>query len=229
MFQVKKNPSKWIIAGTGSGWELIPQITDRIVFCLNDYVRIEKYGVKPDLLCIMDILDEKPQIISGSDNLGDIIAKINNMKVPLVAPFQYEEIPLSVPFPIEKCAKEFGVGAMYFSNTIAYMIAFALMNGAKDIAFYGVNQAGSHEYSEERASVEFWIGIALGRGVKVTINGKNSQLLMYKGRYGRGLLYGYLQSFEEIIHQKAKYGEPIVRRLMKPPQVHARTIRKVNS
>ena len=229
MFQVKKNPNKWQICGTGDGWQLMPQVTDRIVFCLNDYIRTEKYGVKPDLLCIMDVLGEKPSIVSGSDNLGDVIAKINSMRVPLIAPFQYEEIPLSMPFPLEKCAKEFGMGAMYFSNTIAYMIAFALLNGAKDIALYGVNQAGAHEYAEERGAVEFWIGIAVGRGVNVTINGKNSQLLMYKGRYGRGLLYGYLQSYEEIIYNKAKYGESVVRRLLKPPQVHARTIRRVNS
>lgn len=225
-FEVRKNPEKVMICGTGEGWQLIPKVTEKTVYCLNDYIHVEKYGIRPDMLFILDILDEKPQVVSGQDNLGVVIQRINSLGVPLVAPYRYEEIPLSQAFPIEECVKEFG--QPYFSNTIAYMIAYALLKGVKEIEFYGVNQAGSHEYAEEKGGVEYWIGIAVGRGVKVTINGKDSQLLMYKGRYGRGLLYGYLQSYEEIVATKKKLGEPVIRRLLSPQPQKSRTVRNVN-
>lgn len=226
MFEIKKDPSKFTICATGSGWELAPQITDNIVYALNDYIQIEKYGIRPDILFVMDILDEKPQVVSGQNNLGEVIMRINNFRCPLIGPYKYAEIPLSETFPLEACVKEFGYP--YFTNTICYMIAHALLMGAKEINIYGVNQAGSHEYTEERGGVEYWIGIAVGRGVKVTINGKDSQLLMYKGRYGRGMLYGYLQNYDEIIQAKEKFGVMIVRRLTAPQKQKSRTVRPIN-
>lgn len=228
-FDIKKNPQKIMILATGAGWEHSPVVSDYTIYCLNDYIRTEKYGVKPDILFLMDILDEKPQIVSGIDNLGDVINRINKMGVPFIAPFKYEEIPLSQAFPLEECVKQFGLP--YFTNTICYMIAYALLQGAKDIELFGVNQAGSHEYTEERGGVEWWLGIANGLGVRITVNGKNSQLLRYKGRYGgtTGILYGYLQTYDQIIDGKKRFGEPIIRRLFAPKPNVARSIkRRVN-
>lgn len=225
-FDIRKDKAKWIVAGTGSGWDIMPRITEKTLFVLNDYIYTEKYGVKPDYLCIMDVIDEKPQIVSGINNLGDVISRINAMKVPLIAPFKYEEIPLSEAFPLEECIKEFGMP--YFNNTIAYMIAYAMLKGAKEIDLYGVNQASSSEYFYEKASVEYWLGIAVGRGVKVTINGDKSELLSNKMRFGGNLLYGYNQTFQSIIDAKTKFGEPIIKRLLLPSKPFSRIIRKVN-
>ena len=143
-FEIKKDPTKCFIAGTGDGCELMPKETDYTVYVLNDYVKIEKYGIRPDALFIMDMLDEKPQIVAGLDNLGEIVARINNMKVPLIAPCKYEEIPLSQAFPLKECQKEFGI--TYFSNTISYMVAYALLRGMKELQLFGINQASSSEY-----------------------------------------------------------------------------------
>jgi len=225
-FDIKKDQTKWIIAGTGSGWQLIPAQTDRIVFCLNDYIYFERYHVKPDLLCIMDVLDEKPQIVTGINDLGDVVARINKMRISLISPFKYEEIPLSVAFPLEKAAQVFGIP--YFTNTICYMIAYAIMNGARDIQLYGVNQASSSEYFYEKAGVEYWLGIANGMGIKITINGDKSEVLANKARFGGNLLYGYNQTYDEFINFKKKFGAPTVKRLFTHQQPKNRTIRKVN-
>jgi len=225
-FEIKKNPNKVNILATGTGWELAPRNSEAIVYALNDYVNVEKYRVKPDVLFIMDVLDEKPGIVSGQNDLKEIIARINALKIPLIAPFKYDEIPLSEAFPIDDCIKTFGMP--YFSNTIAYMIAYALMCGAKEIELYGVNQAGSHEYTEERGCVEYWLGIANGRGVKITINGKDSQLMKYKGRYGKNILYGYLQSYEDVVASRNKFGAMSIRKLLAPQPPISRVVRKVN-
>src|SRR5438105_13783086 len=117
-FEIKKDPTKVVILATGSGWENGPEKSEKMIYALNDYVYYEKYGVKPDMFFIMDILDEKPQVVSGLTNLGNVIQRLNQMKVPLVAPYKYQEIPLSEAFPLKECVEKFGMP--YFTNTICY-------------------------------------------------------------------------------------------------------------
>lgn len=211
MFDIKKKKDSFLILATGSGWEHTPKLTDKVIYALNDYVLVEKYQIMPDILFIMDVLDEKPQIVSGMNNLKDIVARINNLKCRFIAPFKYDEIPLSEAFPVDECVRQFG--APYFTNTICYMIAHALMNGAKEIELFGVNQASSSEYFYEKAGVEYWLGIANGRGVKVTINGDKSELLSNKTRFGGNLLYGYNQTYEQLKEAEAKFGHPTIKKL----------------
>src|SRR3990167_4971493 len=225
-FGIEKHKDKFQIMGTGDGWNLAPLKSDAIIYCLNDYIKFERYGIKPDVLFIMDVLDEKPLIVSGIDNLGEVINRINQMGVPLIAPYKYAEIPLSQAFPIKECIKEFGLP--YLNNTISYMIAHALLSGAKEIDIYGVNQASSGEYFYEKASVEYWLGIANGRGVKITINGAKSELLSNKARMGGNILYGYNMTAEGVFRIAEKYGEQIVKKLLVPPNPISKNIRQVN-
>ena len=225
MFELKKNPTQIQIMGTGAGWEVAPKQTHKTVYCLNDYIYFEKYGIKPDVLFIADILDEKPQIVAGINNLGEVINRINALKVPLIAPFRYAEIPLSEAFPLIECEKEFG--QPYFKNTIAYMIAYALLKGAKEIDIYGVNQASSGEYFYEKSSVEYWLGVANGRNVKINIWGAHSELLTDKRRFGGNILYGYNMTPEEIKTMNIKFGESIVKRLTTPKPPKSRLVRQI--
>lgn len=224
-FELKKDPSHWIVCGTGSGWELCPKRSTATIACLNDLVRFEQYQVEYDILFILDVLDEKPQVVSGVQNLGETIARINASGKPLVAPFRYEEIPNSIAFPLEQYVNEFG--APYFTNTIAYMVAYALLQGAKKIDVYGINQASSSEYFYEKAGVEYVLGIAVGRGVEVTIHGDKSELLANKMRFGGNLLYGYNATWEQIQADKERYGEGVIKKLIMPPKPKSRTIREI--
>ena len=223
-FQIKKNPNKVAILGTGSGWELFPKDSNSVIYALNDYIRIERYNIKPDVLFIMDILDEKPQIVSGMDNLGEVVARINKMRVPLIAPYKYAEIPLSEAFPLEECMEKFGLP--FWNNTIAYMISFALLQGAKEIELWGINQSSSSEYFYEKNGVETWLGYALGMGVKVTINGEKSEVFSNKRRLGGNIMYGYNCTYDQFIRDKKKFGEPIVKRLSAPSKPYSRTIQR---
>lgn len=231
MFEPKKDTKQIAICGTGQGWQLIPPMTNKVVYCLNDFIRTEKYRVRPDVLFIMDVLSEKPQIVSGFDNLGGVVAKINELKVPFIAPYKYEEIPLSQAFPIEEAYNEFGWP--YFGNTIAYMICYALLdfinqerekgNEGRDlrgyrIDTYGINQAGSVEYLEEKGSVEYWLGVANGMGVTVSVHGENSQVLKYNRRSPVSILYGYNMDFNSVMMQKKQLGETVVKRLSNLPR-----------
>ena len=82
-----------------------------------------------------------------------------------------ENFPLKNGFEVYpyKAVEEM-YGALYLTSSPAYMLAYALLRGATDIALYGVDlSVGDHEYFWQRPCVEAWIGFAKGRGVNVYI------------------------------------------------------------
>ena len=90
----------------------------------------------------------------------------NEVRFPIYMQDKYPGIPMSVRFPKEKIMAEFG---SYFTNSISWEIALAVMEGFKEIHLYGVDMATHSEYAYERPSVEFFLGWARGRGIKLVI------------------------------------------------------------
>ena len=71
-------------------------------------------------------------------------------------------------FPFEECHAL--VGGNYFNNITSYLIAYAILQGATEIALYGMRFTIDHERRrDERENVRQWIFFALGRGIKVSI------------------------------------------------------------
>ena len=87
-------------------------------------------------------------------------------------------------YPLDDVVAYFG--SDYFGSTVDYAIALAVFRGFTEIDIYGVNLIDD-EYAYQKPSMEYWIGMARGRGVKVTVNGSYTKLL--KTRDGK--LYGY--------------------------------------
>lgn len=201
-----------ILLGKGKGWELCPQNTNKEIWALNGFLFDKKINTRIDRIFMMDIVDEMPSVVAGYWDEKKIVEKANELGIPFVAPYRYDEIPNSIAFPMEECIKQFGTP--YFNNTIAYMIAYALMKGVKSIEIYGINQASGSEYFYEKGCVEFWLGVAVGKNLEIKINGQWSELLVNKARYGGNLLYGYNLQYEEWIRQR-KFGEKTIK-LIKP-------------
>ncbi len=59
-------------------------------------------------------------------------------------------------FPFDELVNEYG---RYFTNTISWLIAFALSLRADELAIYGVDMAQTTEYQKQRASCEYFIGL----------------------------------------------------------------------
>ncbi len=79
----------------------------------------------------------------------------------------------------------------YFQSSIAYALALAIteMCGNKEeneIALYGIDVSPDEEWAYQRACIEFLIGIAIGKGVKVTIP-ESSALLTF---HDQSIKYG---------------------------------------
>lgn len=200
------------LLGKGLGWELCP---DRQpgweLWGLNGLLFANK---KLDRIFMMDILDEMPSVKSGTWELQDVIEQANKLKIRLVGPYKYDEIPTSEAYPIDEAIREFGIP--YFNNTIAFMIAYALLHGVEELQIWGINQASGTEYFYEKGCVEYWLGIASGMGVKVSVHGKHSELLTNKDRYGGNKLYGYNASYEAITRSRERFGDFTIKKLLAP-------------
>ena len=89
------------------------------------------------------------------------------------------EMPEAKRFPYEAIYEYYKDTVLgdrkYFTNTISFQIALAIMDGATEIGIYGVDMMTgggggvNNEYSWQRPSCEAWIGFAEGRGIKVHI------------------------------------------------------------
>lgn len=105
----------------------------------------------------------------------------------------------------------------YFNNSVSWMTALALHEGVTDLAFWGVDMAQSDpasgangEYEHQRPSCEFFIGVAAGMGVRVTIP-EQSDLLKTPRLYGfethTGECYLKLKAREKELKQRLATAE----------------------
>ena len=91
-----------------------------------------------------------------------------------------EDWPKAKEFPRKEITEKLG---RYFTNSIAWMIAHALLEGVTELHIYGVDMATGGEYSAQRPSCEYMIGVATGAGVNVYIP-PQSDLLKSSAMYG---------------------------------------------
>ncbi len=94
--------------------------------------------------------------------------------VPVYQQERDERIPTSVVYPIERVweniwPRKDQPRPYYFTSTPAFAIAQAIQEGVDEIRMFGFNLATSIEYVHQRACVEWLLGIAQGRGIKVVV------------------------------------------------------------
>lgn len=111
-----------------------------------------------------------------------------NEDFPIVMLFEDKRVPGTVQYPFVDIMDSFGENrkhVRYFTNSFGYMVALAIFMGYKEIAIYGFEMSSDEEYANQKPNAEFWIGIAIGRGIKLTLT-EGTHLLG-----GREKLYGY--------------------------------------
>ena len=75
--------------------------------------------------------------------------------------------PNAMTFPKDEMVKEFG--KYFFTSSFAWMMAFAITQGAKEIAWFGIDMASKDEYILQRPGGYFFMNEAARRGIKVSI------------------------------------------------------------
>ena len=97
--------------------------------------------------------------------------------------------PNAEPLPLDDMCKRFRAGR-YYTSTIAYMVALAIMEGYEWIGLYGIDLASDVEYVDQRPCAEYYIGIAEGRGIEIAF-GATAAICK------AGHLYGYERPVKE--------------------------------
>lgn len=79
---------------------------------------------------------------------------------------EYSDVPKSERYPLEDVL-DLAPGIGYFTSSVAYAIALAILKGYKRIEVYGVEMETQSEYGHQRVGVAFWTGVAAGRGIQI--------------------------------------------------------------
>jgi hypothetical protein len=120
------------------------------------------------------------------------------MPCPVIMIDENPDLPNSKAYPLDKILAFL---PRYFSNTISYMIAYAIWlhklgENIETIGVWGVDMAAGGEYAFQRPSCEFYLGVAQGMGIEVIIPGEAD---LMKCSY----LYGFEE--EKLGADMAKY------------------------
>ncbi len=89
--------------------------------------------------------------------------------------------PHALKFPAHELVKKFG--RYWFNSSFAWMTAFAIHLGYKEIGLFGVDMASKDEYFQQRLGFYHWLDKAKDLGIKMTIP-RESDLAQPPGLYG---------------------------------------------
>jgi SAM-dependent methyltransferase len=122
-------------------------------------------------------------------NIAAMLAWLRTHPGPIVTSRLHPDYPGLVEFPLEEVVSRFPEG--YFNSTAAYAVAYAIHLGVQRMTLFGMDftYPNAHSAEKGRACVEFWLGIATARGIKVSIPKTSSlmdALVPHAERY-----YGY--------------------------------------
>jgi protein-L-isoaspartate O-methyltransferase len=122
-------------------------------------------------------------------NIAAMLQWIKRSPVPIVTSRAHSDYPALVEFPLQDVLNN--LGHDYFNSTAAYAVAFAIHVGATEISAFGMDftYENSHHAEKGRACVEFWLGQAHARGIKINL--PKHSILLDANCERRDRLYGY--------------------------------------
>jgi hypothetical protein len=174
-----------------------PKIRADEVWTLNTGIR----WLKHDLAFIMDDMSE------FAHHFPVYGEEMRNADKPIITSAKYDEFPTAIDYPLQEVINEFK--QVYFNNSVPYIIAYALYIGVKELNLFGADYTfpGQEARESGRGCVEFWIGFAASRGMRVNVVDQST--LMDACEDGR--FYGYIHqpriSFDVVdINRELKPG-----------------------
>jgi hypothetical protein len=136
-------------------------------------------------------------------NIAAMLTWLKTHPGPIITSRAHPDYPGLVEFPLEAVLNEFGFD--YFNSTAAYAMAYAIHIGVEKITVFGndFTYPKAHDAEKGRACVEFWLGIAAARGIKISLPKTTSLMDAIMSRQER--LYGY--DTREVIFEPQEGGK----------------------
>lgn len=134
-------------------------------------------------------VQERRAAANPDSNIARMLKWMKTYPGPIVTSRKHENYPGTTDFPLTDVVNHFG-GQAYFNSTAAYAVALAIFTGFDRIEIYGFDftYPNAHHAEKGRACVEFWLGIAVSRGIDVKIPHVSTLLDACEPE---GRLYGY--------------------------------------
>ena len=172
------------IIGMGKGKHLAPE-----------GIRWGITGVVYTMRCdaIFDIHDPVFMTPEGNNMFRARVAICESQGIPHYSCRKLES-PASRAYPLKEIVEHFDCDL--FTSTVDYTLAMAIYQNPKQINLYGINcvKPLTIEYQHQKPSIQYWIGIAQGRGIKVTVNGDHTEVM----KTHNGTIYGYNLPQKEV-------------------------------
>lgn len=123
-------------------------------------------------------------------NIAKMLGWLKTHPGPVYTSRAHPGYPSLVDYPLEdvlNALPPFG----YFNSTAAYAVAFAIFLGVEKISLFGFDftYQNAHHAEKGRACVEFWLGVAVTKGITVSMG--NASSLMDACEPQKKRLYGY--------------------------------------
>ena len=109
-------------------------------------------------------------------NIAAMLEWMRTTDIPIMTSRPHPDYKTTEPFPLIEVLNRFDTG--YFNSTAAYAVAYAIFIGVERISLFGIDftYPDAHDAEKGRACVEYWLGMASERGIKLAIP-KQSTLL----------------------------------------------------
>ncbi len=189
-------PEHVAILGLGPSLEgyvdIVKRLGGRHVFC-DEVWGINAVGgvLQCDRVFHMD--DVRIQQIRAErrpeSNIARMLEWMRHHPGPIYTSRPHDDYPGLIAFPLEDVVNSCGFS--YFNSTAAYAVAYAVHIGVRKISLFGIDYTypNAHDAEKGRACVEFHLGIANARGIKICFPANTS--LMDACAADRDRLYGY--------------------------------------
>lgn len=172
--------------------DLVKRLGGRSKFC-DEVWAINALGNVFDCDLVFHMDDVRIQRIRAAaapeSNIAAMLEWLKISRVPVVTSRAHPDYPALVEFPLEDVLNDLKYD--YFNSTGAYAVAMAIHVGATKISLFGIDYTlpNQHQAEKGRACVEFWLGHAQERGIKVSVPKRSTLLDANCERASR--LYGY--------------------------------------
>jgi hypothetical protein len=184
------------ILGLGGSLDQYLEITKRLggrsKFCDETWA-INALGdiFQCDLVFHMDDvrIQEIRAAAAPESNIAAMLPWLKASKVPVVTSRAHPDYPALVEYPLEDVLNN--LGHDYFNSTSAYAVALAIHIGVAKISLFGIDFTlpNQHQAEKGRACVEYWLGKAQERGIKISLPKTTTLMDACHTRAER--LYGY--------------------------------------
>jgi hypothetical protein len=136
-------------------------------------------------------------------NIAALLPWIKKSPVPVITSRSHPDYPPLVEYPLEDVLND--LGHDYFNSTTAYAIALAIHIRVAKISLFGMDftYENQHHAEKGRACVEFWLGFARARGIKLLMPKTSTLMDACHTRAER--LYGY--DTQDVIFDIAETGQ----------------------